>query len=536
LRCVECVCDSLSPREHPMQPRVSIIIPNFDNGRESSRSGRDLLGELFLSLERTLANETVPFELLVGDDGSTDGSLATCRSWAKKRWPDGRPFLRLFEWPHSGVLSRVLNALASRCSGDLVARLDGDILLRTERWLTPLVEMFDRDPRLGVVTGVQLLPDGSVHAFGDDLWGPRGYRHIAKGAQLAELPVEREVDHAMGCFTVTRRTMHDAIGGYDEAMLRGQTEEYGVRVRLGGWRVMATSRVVFEHWHVDRLPRANVADRPGSLDESLAHFRAKWHFDRLAPDLEAVRERYGGTPLWWRDHAQLGADADIDEWERIGSDARLAARLREELELVGRAIAAADGRCVVTQVGCGCGVLGVTLARQGVEFEGFDVASPALDVAKRTAAALPGSQPRLGEVASLTRIPVEERSRPIVALLGALERSWNPVGVLREARRMVSENGVVVLRAELRRSPLDDPNQPGQGWTADEIQALIRHVGGLRFFGPPPRVLQGPSSNQGGWFECFLRAVPVEVGRGYFSTEVTPRPRSQADSAGRLPI
>ena len=64
-------------------PRLSILIPNFNNGRESSRGGaRDFIDDLFTSLSSTLADDPTPLEIIVADDGSTDDSLATCRRWA----------------------------------------------------------------------------------------------------------------------------------------------------------------------------------------------------------------------------------------------------------------------------------------------------------------------------------------------------------------------------------------------------------------------------------------------------------------------
>ncbi len=502
-------------------PRVSIIIPNFDNGRSSSLSGRDLLGELFASLERTLAEDPTTFEIVVADDGSTDDSLDTCRAWASKRWPDARPFLRLIEGTHCGVLSRVLNVLERESHGEFLARLDGDILLLNDRWLETLVALFGRDERIGVVTATQLLPDGSVHAFGDDLWGPRGYRHIARGARLDELPAEREVDHAMGCFYMTRRAVHARVGGYDESVLRGQTEEYGVRVRLDGWKVMATSRVAFEHRHVDRLPRANRADAPASLEIALERFHAKWGFDRLAPDLDEVRQRYAATPLWWRDLTERGVPAASDEWQRLSTEPALAQRLTEELELAARAIRAASGAAnatpLVTQIGSGCGCLGVSLARSGISLEGFELPGRALDVAARAATAIASGPPRFVAVDELARLPVADRSRPIVLLFGTLERAWNPVGVLREARRIVTEHGVILLRTELRTTPLDDPDERGHRFTADELLSLVRHIGGLAPFGFDPRVLGS------GWLEGCFHPAPITRGRGYFSTTVAPK-------------
>lgn len=505
-----------------MPPRASIVIPNFNNGRASARDGsRDFLGELLASLERTVGDDPELLEIVVADDGSTDDSLETARAWARRGRPNGEPFLRLIELPHCGVLSRVLNRLLAEAKGAIIARLDGDLVVRTRHWLSELCRLFDADARLGVVTGVQLLPNGRVHAFGDDLWGPRGYRHIGSGAAVDDLPPTREVDHAMGCFYATRRAVHETVGGYDEGTLRGQTEEYGVRVRLGGWKVVATRSILFEHWHVERSPRANAADRAASLDESLARFRERHGFDRLAPDLDDVRARYEGTPLWWRDLERREVPARADEWEALASDGALSQRLAEEFEFTTSAVRAASGACLVTQLGSGCGSLGVTLARAGVPFEGFERRGDASRAAEARANAMlrPNDpHPRFVGVDAFTRLPdavdgatVDDASRPLVVLFGVLERSWNPAGVLREARRIVADRGVILMRTRLRRSLVDDPGDPHNDFTADELLALVRHVGGLETVGFEPRVTAT------GWLECCLERRSSEAGRGYFS-------------------
>lgn len=508
-------------------PRVSILIPNYDNGRQSAVDGqRDFLGELLRSLERTLAGDPELLEILVADDGSNDDSLETAREWSRRRWPDGRPFLRLIELRHSGVLSSVLNRLMAEARGSIFARLDGDVVLRTPHWASSLAAHFDRDPRVGVITGVQLLSDGTVHAFGDDLWGPRGYRHIGRGARLADLPSEREVDHAMGCFYATRRAVLETAGGYDESVLRGQTEEYAVRVRRAGWKVLATKSIVFEHWHRERKSRANRADQPESLDRALDRFTALAGFDRLAPDLSVVRARYAGTPLWWRDHTEFGLPAARDEWERLTSDAGLAERIAEEFELAGVALRAASGACPVTQVGCGCGCLGLAVARAGGAYEGFEVVGPAADAAERAAGSLAGHLPgsfRCRSVSDLERLPLPDGSRPIVALFGVLERWWNPVGLLKECRRILAPGGVLLMRTRLRPTALDDPQERGHRFSAEEFVALLQHIGGLEISGFAPRA--SPS----GWLECCIRREQVASGRGYFR----PIAREEAE---RLPV
>ena len=73
-----------------VNPRGSILIPNYNNGRQNSDTGReDLIGILVESLQRTLADDPMPFEVIAFDDGSTDDSLDTLRGWFKRCWSDG---------------------------------------------------------------------------------------------------------------------------------------------------------------------------------------------------------------------------------------------------------------------------------------------------------------------------------------------------------------------------------------------------------------------------------------------------------------
>ena len=130
-------------------PRASVIIPNFNNGRASSRDGsRDFLGALLESLERTLAHDPTDLEIVIGDDGSTDDSLETARQWSRRTWATGtvragRPIVRLLEFPHSGVLSKVLNAIHAGSESEFVCRLDGDVVLETPNWVARCVELLE---------------------------------------------------------------------------------------------------------------------------------------------------------------------------------------------------------------------------------------------------------------------------------------------------------------------------------------------------------------------------------------------------------
>ncbi len=471
-------------------PLATVIIPNYNNGRASSRDGtRDFLGDLLENLHETLAQDPTDLEIVVADDGSTDDSLATARAWAARCWGDdsvraGQPFLRLIELPHTGILSKVLNALHAHTQSEFIFRLDGDILLDTPQWIAKCLEVFARESRLGVVTGLQRLPDGRVHAFGDAILSPLGYHHLGQGAREDELPDELEVEHAMGCFHASRREAIASVGGYDELMKRGQTEELAMRLNLAGWTARAIKRVSFRHFHAERNWRPNVADTAAGLAESLDRFEQKWGCNRLAPDLNAVWQRWQGTPLIQR--AQLRAPAAWDpsttgdlsagaEWEVFESDALLQANVAAELAL----LRSQAGPTAI--LGARSGITALLRAREGVEVTAFEEHAPSVASARAVyaRASSRGAVPRIELVESLCRTPADSGAFKIVALLDNIERVWNPMGLLGEARRLLAIDGILTVRTRLRATALESRGEALHLFAAHELLQIVRHVGGF---------------------------------------------------------
>jgi glycosyltransferase involved in cell wall biosynthesis/SAM-dependent methyltransferase len=477
-------------------PRATVIVPNYNNGRASSRDGaRDFLGELLSSLERTLADDPTDLEIVVADDGSTDDSLETARAWSRRPWPtgsrrEGTPFLRLIELPHSGVLSKVLNALHAETEGDYVCRLDGDVVLDTPNWVAECVAILDRRRDAAVVTGLQKLPDGRVHAFGDAILSPLGYHHLGQGAREEDLPDELEVEHAMGCFHASRRSAIHEVGGYDESVLRGQTEELAMRLNLAGHSAIATKRVVFRHFHAERHWRPNTADTGAGLRRSLDRFRDKWGVDRLAPDLRSAWERWGATPLVRRaslsaphawEPAAGSAEAPGEEWKRFPSDADLQLHVAAELA----AVRAGSGPLAI--LGSRSGLTALLAAREGRPVVAFEEHAASVEAARAAIArANSGSgtvECRLVE--SLERTDAPAGGFKIVGLLDSLERIWNPVGVLRESRRLLAPDGILVVRTRARAAALERRGEVLHPFAAHELVQLVRHVGGLEPLAAP---------------------------------------------------
>ena len=446
-----------------VEPRVSVLIPNFNNGRQSSRDGAtDFMGDLLTSLHDTLETDPTPIEIIALDDGSTDDSLATLRDWSNRRWRGGEPFLRLIEAEHCGVLSITANRLVREASGEILVRLDGDIEVKTANWAKSLVDVFEAGPEmLGVVGPKQLKPNGAIHAFGDFMIHPKGYHHVAEHLPADTVDTAREVDHVMGCFYCFRRRVWEELEGFDEQMLRGQTVDFGLRSRLAGYRCVAIPQISFVHRHALRHAwRATRADTKEGLVSSRDRFREKWGFDRVAPDLDVVRQRYGHTPLLWNpvvfargQRIALGEKPTVEasEWGRFSSDQLLQERLGFQVNVTEDITRQLGVRPRLTVLGCGSGLLLHLLAMKGFLCLGIaeDPAEAALGATMMSRQDYPGAaRPEIVTADLHRRLPLVGGAAEMVLIYHTLEHHHNPAGLLAEAGRIAGQGGHLIVTSQ----------------------------------------------------------------------------------------
>jgi len=484
-------------------PRLSILIPNFNNGVASSKDGKtDLIGDLLQSLWDTLSDDPTPLEILAFDDGSTDDSLATLRAWAGKTWRGGEAFLTLMEAEHCGVLSVTANKLVRASKGQLLARLDGDIVIHTTNWAQKLCEVFDTGPKdLAVVGPKQLSPDGKIHAFGDFILHPKGYHHVCAGLPANMVTRAMEVDHVMGCFYCCTRALYDELEGYDEAFMRGQTIDFGLRSRLAGYRCWAVPTITFTHRHTMRKDRATNADSDTGIDTSRQVFRDKWGFDRIAPDLDIVRQRYAGTPLLW--NAQVfgvgpGVDTvpasavpagfDKSEWVRFNADEAFRQwvmfKVGSVMHLVDQGMVSRDKPVVVAD--CGSGIVVQILATKGVQAVGIEREAGHIRVAQEfskhhaSRAGYPGKPPVFIEQTQLRTLPMADGSAALVCLFDRMEAHDNPVSLVKEAKRISGDDGAVLAISKCAPLQHEQPMHPYRPPMPLQMANLIKSATGWR--------------------------------------------------------
>ena len=229
-------------------PLISVVVCTFN-------------GERWLPgcLEALSRVDYPHFEVIVVDDGSTDGTAAIA----------SRYDVRLVRSEENRGLSEARNLGLYAATGEIVAYLDDDA--RPEPvWLRQFAATFSRRPHVGV-GGPNIPPedDGLVADCVAD--SPGGPIHVLVGDELAE--------HIPGCNMAVRREALEAIGGFDP------------RFRIAGDDVDVCWRLQAEGYTLGFSPAASVwHHRRGSLR---AYLKQQYQYGKAEGLLERKwPERY----------------------------------------------------------------------------------------------------------------------------------------------------------------------------------------------------------------------------------------------------
>jgi GT2 family glycosyltransferase len=213
------------------EPLVSVVIPNWN--------GEDFLPLCLDSLHR----QTYPYlEVIVADNGSTDGSLALLA----RDYPEVKVLALAENRGYAGGVNAGFRAAA----GQILVAFNNDAEA-DRRWIEELVAALDRHPEAGMVTSRVRLFDrrDHLHTAGDyyRLDGIPGNRGVWQpdGPDYDE---ERWVFGAAGVAAAYRRAMLDEIGLLDESFVSYLEDiDLSWRAQLAGYRCIYAPRAVVYH-------------------------------------------------------------------------------------------------------------------------------------------------------------------------------------------------------------------------------------------------------------------------------------------------
>lgn len=238
-----------------MTPRVSIVIPSFNNEKYIAETMRSVLSQTFTD-----------FELIVADHSSIDQTWEVLQEFAS----DSR--VRLLTTPAGGGAAQNWNRVTSEAKGELLKLVCGDDVLYPES-LAIQVAAFDANPGAVMVASPRDIVDASgrpiirnrgLAGMTGRIKGPDALRHsVLRGSNVFGEP----------CCVMMRRDVLESIGGWhgDPGFTIDQATYSRVLIEgdfVGTPGPLAAFRVSASQWSV-RLTRQQ-AESAAAMHRQLA--------------------------------------------------------------------------------------------------------------------------------------------------------------------------------------------------------------------------------------------------------------------------
>lgn len=252
-------------------PRVSLVIPVF-NKLELTRICVESLHQV---------GAAASFEIIVVDNGSTDGS----RAWLADQESQGR--LKLVVNPDNLGFSRGCNLGAACARGQYLLFLNNDMKVLPD-WLDPMVSTLDRDPEVGIVGAKLLFPDNTIQHAGVALIEFRDLRktwiggiHLAYRKPASSLGTNQAQYNQVvtgACLLIRAGLFHD-LEGFHEGFWNGN-EDVDLCLRAGqaGWKVVYRPESRIYHFESQSGP-----ERWSQTERNIKLFNERW-LGRARPD------------------------------------------------------------------------------------------------------------------------------------------------------------------------------------------------------------------------------------------------------------
>lgn len=227
------------------RPVVSVVVVSYNT--------REMTLEALRSL---FAETSEPFELIVVDNASEDGSADAIRAEF--------PHARLFAEDENHGFAKANNLAAEHATADLLLLLNPDTVV-FDHAVDELIAFVRRTPQARIWGGRTVFADRMLNP--GSCWREMGvwstfcratgldmrFRHSPLFNREAyggwERDTEREVDIVSGCFFLIERDLWSELGGFDlRYIMYGEEADLCLRARERGARPRITPRATIIHY------------------------------------------------------------------------------------------------------------------------------------------------------------------------------------------------------------------------------------------------------------------------------------------------
>ncbi|MGE3147552.1 MAG: glycosyltransferase family 2 protein, partial [Pseudorhodoplanes sp.] len=217
-----------------MAPRCSVILPTYNR-----------IATLPRAVVSVLAQDMRDFELLIVDDGSTDGTIA----WVERQ---SDPRIRLIRAARNSGPSAARNLGLEAATAPIVSFLDSDDIYRPNR-LSGVLAAFEADPDLVCVMASSLKRN---RARDDMLIFP----DVRLSSALFEWGLICDLIGVETSSTAVRTDAARAIGGFCPVLKRSEDREFLIRLAARGPGRLLPDVLWEKIWSDDGLSQ----ERPGA--------------------------------------------------------------------------------------------------------------------------------------------------------------------------------------------------------------------------------------------------------------------------------
>lgn len=214
------------------KPLVSIIIPVYNQ-----------IHYTYNCLKSIIENSgDIAYEVIIGDDCSTD---------LTKDIKDFVENIYVSKTPENLRFLRNCNLAAKQARGKYILFLNNDTQVQ-KKWLSSLVDLIERDEKIGMVGSKLLYPDGTLQEAGGIIWENGNAWNYGNGQSpnKPEFNYVKEVDYISGAAIMIRAELWKEIGGFDELFSPAYCEDSDLafEVRKRGYKLMYQPASVVVHF------------------------------------------------------------------------------------------------------------------------------------------------------------------------------------------------------------------------------------------------------------------------------------------------
>jgi GT2 family glycosyltransferase len=256
----------------PQLPSCSIVVPVFNQAA--------LTKSCLLGIERSICADRIQYEVIVADNGSTEGTPNLLKSWS-----GSRSNARVVPLGRNLGFAAACNAGARMARGHYLLFLNNDTL-PTPGWLENMLRLAESEPRVGIVGSKLLYPDGKIQHVGVAFEGTKTPRHIYRGfpSKIRPAGESREYQAVTGACLLVKKEIYNLVGGMDE-IYRNSYEDMDLclKARAQGYRVLVCADSVL--YHLEGMSEGRRAHDY----RNAALFKDRWA-DRIEADLDRWHE------------------------------------------------------------------------------------------------------------------------------------------------------------------------------------------------------------------------------------------------------